>query len=255
MLHSISSDQNPVFRTLRECLQTKGIKKHGLFILSGEKVVQETIKQYPEQIRNLILPSEFYDTSTLLEGDRDGFSTLSLTPKLFDELDIFGTHYPLLVLKVPDIEKADLTRAPEGLEVLCALGDPSNLGAMIRSAAAFGVHRIILLKESATPFHPKAVRAASATTVMMKFSKGPSIHELETSSVFGPVVALDMEGEPLNSFLWPENVRLLIGEEGPGVPASSGFKRLMIPMQKGVESLNASVATGIALYTYRVRKQ
>ena len=67
---------------------------------------------------------------------------------------------------------------PRGLEILCPLGDPANVGALIRTAAAMGVERIILLKESAHPYHPKAIRAASGTMFKMSLLQGPSIRDL-----------------------------------------------------------------------------
>lgn len=258
----ITSEQNPVFRSLRECLQTKGIKKHGLFIVSGERVLVEIFERYPEQIRDFIFPASQPQEGPLFSlaqklkktaKDAGAFSTLSLEPPLFEELDLFGTRAPLLALKTPEIPTADLTAPPEGLEILSALGDPANLGAMVRSAAAFGASKIILLKESASAFHPKAIRAASATTLSSSFAKGPSIQDLHTSEITGPIVALDMNGQPLESFRWPKDVRILIGEEGPGVPDTADFQRVSIRMRNDVESLNAAVAVGIALYAYSSR--
>ena len=54
-------------------------------------------------------------------------------------------------------------------------------------------------------------------------------------------------------FQWPKDVRLLVGEEGPGLPPFSFGKRLAIPMTESVESLNAVAAASMALYAYRVQ--
>lgn len=263
---NITSDQNPVFRALRECLSAKGIKKHELFLVSGARVVSELLERYPEEVRDLIFPTEpealprnefasalltrAHDIRRKMKasGANSTFAILGLDRSLFDELDVFGTHTPILVLRTPEIPSTDLSQAPQGLELLCALGDPANLGALIRSAAAFGASKIVLLQESASPFHPKAVRAASGTTLMTPYMKGPSIQEF--TNMAGPTVALHMQGEPLGAFKWPKDVRLLIGEEGMGIPKSIPFQRISIPMANGVESLNATVAAGVALYSY-----
>lgn len=257
----LTSEQNPVFRALRECLNAKGIKKHGLFLVSGARVVAEMLERYPERVRDLIFPPEPDEfTSQLLiraheirnqmkaSGTGSTFAILGLERKLFEELDVFGTRSPILVLRVPEIPSIDLGEAPKGLEILCAMGDPANLGALIRSAAAFGASKIILLQESASPFHPKAVRAASGTVFMTPLAKGPSIRDL--TKLAGPAIALDMDGEPIGTFKWPKDVRLLIGEEGMGVPDSLPLQRISIPMANGVESLNVTVAAGVALYAY-----
>ena len=251
----IASSSNAVYRSLHECLSSKGIRKNGLFLVAGERAVRETLERYPKLVRDLLISSGDMQNEKLfglgaLAGkakSAGGLSVVSLEKPLFSELDLFGTHYPLLAVSTPEIAQADLTKAPVGLEILCGLGDPSNVGALMRSASAFGASRIVFLKESASPFHPKAVRASSASTLHLPLASGPSIRDLE--KVPG-LVALDMEGESLHSFKWPVNTRLLMGEEGQGLP-SGRFARISIPINEGVESLNATVASSIALYSYR----
>jgi TrmH family RNA methyltransferase len=249
----VSSEQNGVFRELRDCLASKGIRKHGLYIVSGERAVAELLESRSSEVRDLLICADFHGEDHSLVRQFYGKTAesratlIELSRALFEELDLFGTKEPLLVLRTPELQTADLSAAPNGLEVLCAMGDPANVGALIRSAAAFGATKIVLLKESASPFHPKATRAASATTRAVILEKGPSIHEIAGTSV----VALDMKGESLFHFRWPKDCRLLIGEEGPGVPNKSSFTLVSIPMAATVESLNATVAASIALYSYR----
>lgn len=275
----ITSSHNPLFRGLRESLSGKGIRKHGQFLVFGERAVRETLERFPRLARNLLLcstrhqgsgsdsdlhPETFSSIASGVAKVREvtsaldhPFSVISLTPELFDELDAAGTRTPILVVRTPEIPESDLSHAPRGIEILCALGDPSNVGALLRSAAAFGATRVILLQESASPFHPKAVRAASASTLGVELQRGPSIQSLpklinQFGSAFG-IVALDMHGERLDQFRWPKDVRLLIGEEGQGIPASTKFQTVAIPMAENVESLNATVASSLALYSYRLR--
>ena len=59
-------------------------------------------------------------------------------------------------------------------------------------------------------------------------------------------IALDLEGTPIDSFVWPDKALLLIGEEGPGLTAAPPATRIRIPTS-GVESLNVVVAASIAL--------
>ena len=253
----ILSAENTVFRTLRDCLSSKGIKKHGLFIVSGVRAADEMLTRHRDLARDLLVCAEIHDSDSPLVSDVLGiksrdFSLIGLSRVLFDELDVFGTRQPLLVLRAPEIATLNLSLAPEGLEVLCALGDPANVGGLLRSAAAFGASRVVFLSESASPFHPKAVRAASGTTLLTPLSRGPSIQDL--ASAAGPIVALDMDGESLARFRWPKDARLLIGEEGLGIPGVGAFTKVAIPMRAGVESLNATVAGGIALYSYSARQ-
>ena len=177
-------------------------------------------------------------------------TTYALSTLLFEKIDLFGTGAPLLICQAPPFPSSDLKARPQGLELLCPFGDPANVGALIRTAVAMGVERMILLKESAHPYHPKAIRAASGTMFKMSLVQGPSIGDLPEAATW---VTLDAQGESLPAFQWPEDVRLLVGEEGPGLPPLASGTRLAVPMTDSVESLNAVVAAGMALYAYRVQ--
>lgn len=239
----ISSRQNIDFKKWLSLLKGQGVKKYGEFILSGRKTVPEAIKQYQSTNNSfqLLLTEKMASTST------DETSCQLLTNELFNELDIFGTKSPLFVGQTPSLIPVDLTQKPEGLEVLCALGDPANLGGLIRAAQAFSVSKIILLAESAHPYHTKALRAASGVTLTAPLYTGPSIHDLQT-----PLIGLDMDGEDIHTFQWPQNCRLLMGEEGPGL-LNKNLQKIKIPINPTVDSLNALSATSIALYSYRVQ--
>lgn len=281
---TVLSRTNPLVGEWLDLLTSKGIRKQGLFIVAGETAVRETLERFPHLARSLFLCNERHVSGAGSPTVRSGgpkagpdswlslisrareltakneprFSLIALAREIFDALDVAGTHDPLLLTHTPDISDARLDQPPAGLEILCALGDPLNVGALMRSAAAFGASRIVLLKECASPFHPKAVRAASASTLLTPLARGPSIKDLpalaDSTRLVGPVLALDMLGKSLNGFKWPANARLLIGEEGQGVPSSKAFEFLSIPMDKNVESLNATVAASIALYAYGASK-
>ena len=239
-MKQITSSENSLFRELRMALEPKGIKKYGRFLLSGQKVVTETLSQKKLTPAFLIVT----DDMTVPEVD---CHTLMLSKALFKELDTFGTHSPLLALETPKLPLWKQDEEFRGLEILCALSEPSNLGALLRSAAAFGATKLVLLKECATPFHPKAVRAASGQLMKVPLAVGPSIKELTGNQLF----ALDMDGENIAKFRWPRNVRLVLGQEGPGLPDLPGLTKLKIPMANQVESLNATVAASVALFSYR----
>ncbi len=243
----ITSPANEVFKEFRSLLDPKGIRKAKRFLLSGRKTVEEMAGRRADRIVSLVA-TDGMDLAPIYDALGDAKpSVFRLGSPLFDALDVFATRAPLIVGQVPGIPDWGPQEAPQGLEVLCALGEPSNLGAMIRSAAAFGVSKIVLLREATTPYHPKALRAASGATFAVRFNKGPSIKEIPPQDLF----ALDMRGESLASFEWPKNTRLLLGEEGPGLPDLEGLRRLGIEMRPGVDSLNATVAASLALFSYR----
>jgi TrmH family RNA methyltransferase len=142
--------------------------------------------------------------------------------------------------------------SPEpGLRIICPLGDPSNLGALIRTASALGVHSIVLCQEAAHAYLTKTIRTSSGTVFSAPLLLGPSLNEcLDQALVAGSsALVLDREGENLLNFKWPQRSFLFVGEEGPGLP-DHDLKKLHIPMSSNVESLNAVVAASIGMFSY-----
>jgi tRNA G18 (ribose-2'-O)-methylase SpoU len=81
-------------------------------------------------------------------------------------------------------------------------------------------------------------------------SDGPSIQQLGSAKC--PIITLSAKGEDIRKFSFPDSFCLLPGIEGPGLPPEVfHLKSLSISMERGVESLNAALATGIALYAWR----
>lgn len=244
MIQELSSPSNAKFKTWASLLESRGIKKEGLAILSGPKVVKEILQQQPLLIEDVLLPPksepiEFSGPQTRLSAE------------LFKTLDVIGTHSALAVVRVPEIKPWSSTNGKaDGLELILALSDPSNLGSCLRSAEAFGVTRVILTRESSSPFLPKALRAASGSSFRLQlFSTGP-LAELPTLE---NLVGLDMQGESLRTYVWSKNTHLVLGEEGQGLPKSLNLKTIAIPIAKTVESLNATVAAATAMFSYRLK--
>ncbi len=214
-------------------------------IISGRKIVPEFMAR-PEYEVIAILNS----TKLPPLPNPGRVHEFELDHGLFKELDAFGTEFPLLVLAAPQLERADLTVAPQGMEVLCAMGDPLNVGSLLRAALAFGVSRVVFLKESASPFHPRALRASSGAALKVRLAAGPSIEELG-AEMHSSLVVMDKAGTDISKFTWPKDLRLLIGEEGQGIPAElRQTNSISIPISPEIESLNAVSAASIALYLW-----
>ncbi|MCW5749774.1 MAG: RNA methyltransferase [Alphaproteobacteria bacterium] len=239
----IQSPANAAFRRWESLLESRGIRRHGRFLLAGRKLVPEALANWPRRFEAILRP-ETEDESGLPAAS--GMDSYRLARPLFDRLDVSGTGFPLLVGRLPDMPAVDLTQPPQGLELVAGLGDPVNLGALLRSAAAFGVARLILLEEAAHPFHPRCLRAAANAPFRLSISRGATWADLAGAA--GPLHALDLTGEDLRHFHWPRHLRLVLGEEGLGLPRGLQATRLSIPTSGRVESLNATVAASLALY-------
>jgi len=236
----IESAKNATYRKLLSLTTAKGLKKERLFLLSGEKLLREFLRKPHLEIAYEILSPRL---KPLAEGKE--LQTVQMPQALFDQIDVLGTHFNILVLEQPRIEKLENIGAykPHGLEVVMPVGDPGNLGALLRSCEAFGVKRVILTQEAAHPFLPKAVKASAGSVLRMALSRGPGLKDFPDDCI-----ALDMDGEPIGAFSWPKNALLAVGEEGTGLGRK--FKRRISIPTEGVESLNAVVAASIALAHY-----
>ena len=240
----VSSSSNKSYKEWKALLTGRGIKRHGKALVSGPKVVSELFNLYPERIQGWITIPDGSPPPTEMSCNIPWYR---LNKNLFRELDIHGTGHPLLVVKIPEPVPFREEDAAEKIILLIPFQDPSNIGAVIRSAAAFGVTTVVLLEEAAHPFHPKSIRAAGTSVFTVKCMKGPSIKRIE--KIGRPVIALSTDGCDISTFGFPERFALLPGLEGPGLP--EGLKAdytVSIPIEPPVESLNAAVATSIALY-------
>ena len=243
----LTSPQNVHFRRWMSLLERKGIKKHRQCLVLGEKIILEMLGQHPTRCHEYLYPSNTQDLPELPEH----VNSYRLTHELFRKIDGAGTFYPILVCQTSEYSAISLSTPPEGLEVLCPLGDPVNLGAVIRSCSAFGVQKLILLQEAANPFHPKAIRSSSGAVFNQTMFEGPGIADLTHHEKSKWIVSLDLRGESLATWQWPQNIRLLIGEEGLGLPKRKFKQTLTIPQTKGIDSFNAAIAASIALFAYR----
>jgi TrmH family RNA methyltransferase len=244
-VYTITSESNKVFKTFESLLVSKGIEKHGQVLAWGSKVCRELISSHPDLIIGLI------KTEEMEFPDADVSSTYVLSKKLFKALDPFGIQEPVLVLKTPKVFSLEDLKAGPALAI--TFQEPQNVGAVLRSAAAFNLNRIVLVKGCAHPFHPKSVRAASGSVFRHQFFSASSLEELQK---VGATIALDLQGKPLDRFVFPSNFVLIPGEEGQGLPKNlSVDHRIHIPMPGEINSLNAASATAICLYEWAMKRQ
>ncbi len=128
------------------------------------------------------------------------------------------------------------------------MGDPGNVGTVLRSAAAFGASCVALGAQSADPFSPKAVRASMGAIFSV-----PVAHATP-AELPGITIALDAGAERTLSAVAAElvpqaEISLLIGAEREGLPAevlAACDHVARIPI--ATESLNAAIAASVALY-------
>jgi 23S rRNA (guanosine2251-2'-O)-methyltransferase len=143
---------------------------------------------------------------------------------------------------------------PPLIVALDGVTDPHNLGAIARSAAAFGAHGLILPERRAVGVTPSAWKASAGTLARLPVARVTNlVRTLKSYAEAGLMVAgLDGRGEiDLNALeLATSPLVLVVGAEGKGLSrlvAQTCDLTVRIPLASDVESLNASVASGIAL--------
>jgi tRNA G18 (ribose-2'-O)-methylase SpoU len=241
----ISSDDNPVFKDLKKVLGGRGIRKHGRALVSGARLVSEFLERSPERCEAWI--------STARQGGPpprlpSGASWYQLSGSLFRDVDVVGTDSPMLLVAVPSIPAWDVAAGfRSGCTLLVPFQDPENVGAVIRSAVAFGVETVVLLEESAHPYHPRSLRASAGAVFRVRLESGPSLADIPVEL---PVVALSPDGSDIGTVDFPSAFGLLPGVEGPGLPEKFRARSLSIPATGDIDSLNAAAATAIALYLW-----
>lgn len=243
----ILSATNPTLKLLRAALTGRGIRKQGVALVAGMRPILEILRDFPDAALAWISSGT---GSPPPDGAPASLAWYRMGPDLFRELDTSGTGTPLLLVRAPGLESWTDTDWPPGCTLFVPFQDPENVGAVIRSAAALGVARVVLLQEAAHPFHPRALRASGSAVLRLPLRSGPSIRDLAPQNA--PLLPLVPGGRDIGTIDFPERFGLLAGLEGPGVPESLRTQDAIgIPMQPGSESLNAAAATAIALYVWR----
>ncbi len=182
-----------------------------------------------------------------------------LTKPELSRLAGFDSVHQGVVLQVPPYNYAnpnDLITGTKPLIIACdGITDPRNLGAIIRSAAAFGASGVVIPSRRSVGMTPAAWKtsagAAARLPVAMAANLNAALKEFQKQGLF--VVGLDGDGDVSlpDLELADQPLVVVVGAEGKGISQlvrKSCDQIVSIPIGSKVESLNASVAASLALY-------
>ncbi len=161
---------------------------------------------------------------------------------------------------VEDIFASAEERNQKPFIIICdEIEDPHNLGAIVRTAEACGVHGIIIPKRRSASLNATVAKAASGALEYMPVARvtniASTIDELKRRGVW--VFGADMDGEDYTETDFDVPCAIVIGNEGSGIGALTAKKCdkiISLPMCGKINSLNASVAAGVLMYEV-VRKR
>lgn len=157
--------------------------------------------------------------------------------------------------QLPDA--ADLLASGKNIAVLEDIVNPTNIGAIFRSAAALGVDSILLTSGSTDPFYRRSARVSMGTVFMIPWTyipKDVSVTDQLHNNGFTIIsMALTENATPLTDPVLLENDRraIIFGSEGDGISDETlkGSDHIaIIPMQNGVDSLNVAASSAVAFW-------
>lgn len=255
----VSSADHPAlapYRRLRHQNPTRYSKR---FIAEGDKLVERLL-------------SSRFTTESVFAAEENLARWQNLVP---DNLPIYVAPRPLLEETIgfnfhrgclacgvrrpaTNLDQWSPQRADCTIVVCPDVQDPTNLGAILRNCAAFGVDMVLLGNRCADPFSRRVLRVSMGAVLDLTIVESADLASELTClqrdyQVKTIATVLETTADSLVDVEPPPRLALLLGSEGHGLAPSwimNADRCVTIPMQLGTDSLNVAVASGIFLYHF-----
>ncbi len=239
----ITSRQNALVKEIRSLADKKHRDALGRFVAEGVKTVREAL------LTNQKILYIVGTANGLANFDALSVRVEEVSREVFEYIS--GEVSPQGILAVIEKPTLPLARPNGSCVFLDGVSDPSNVGAIIRTAVAAG-YKDVYLASSADPFNSKCVRASMSGVFRANLYIGD--RELLSKVIHLPIVVADMYGENAFTAKVGDEICLVVGNEANGVSEFMRAKAaytVKIPMENGMESLNAAVSAGILMYSLK----
>ena len=229
----------------------------GLFIAESPKVIERALDAGYEAVSCLIEKKH-------IEGEgRHILERIGDVPVFFAEFDVLtqltgfkltrGMLCAMKRKKLPSVE--EVCRNKSRIVILDRVMNPTNVGAIIRSAAALGMDAVLLTPGCSDPLYRRAVRVSMGTVFQIEwtFMDSESLDEIKNLGFKTAAMALKDNTLPINDPRLTAEKRLavIMGTEGDGLSDNTIADcdyTVKIPMYHGVDSLNVAAASAVAFY-------
>ncbi|MBO0322647.1 RNA methyltransferase [Muricauda sp. CAU 1633] len=223
--------------------QKKYRSQHGLFVVEGQKTVNELLQCG-------LKPYKLFVDDSHNPHDFAGFELVSKT--LLKQMSSLANPSGVLgVFYIPDPKKMEES---DWIVALDAIRDPGNLGTIIRLCDWFGVKHLVCSEDTVDCYNPKVLQATMGSIARVNMMYTNLQNFLGKTKL--PVYGTFMDGEPVYDKKLPLGGILVMGNEANGISNEiSGFitERISIPQfgEATAESLNVATATAILLNEIR----
>jgi len=259
MTELISSAANPVVKRMRLLGDRKHRRREGAFVVEGVQPVWQAVEAGAE-VEVLVVAPDLLGSRTagmVAAQEAAGVRVARLTGELFARVSARDGPSGLAAIvrgRIPGL--ASLPVTPESVFVaLHEIGNPGNLGTIIRTADAAGGSGVVLIGAAADPFDPAAVKASMGALFAVPVARAADPAEFLAWAAGLTVITTSAKAR--TSFWeagYARPLALLLGAEGAGLPddvLAGGDLQVRIPMTGTAESLNLAVAAGLLLYQAR----
>lgn len=231
----ITSVNNSEIKKMVELKQPKNRKETKTFLVEGEHLVTEALAQ------NVVIKIFTIDES--LQGE---LVSEAVMKKLCNTKSAVRQ---IALCKI--LEKKEIS---DNILILDGIQDPGNMGALMRSAVAFGFDTLFIADGSVDIYNDKVIRSSQGAIFKLNFLFGDAVEFIKKISATHQVYGTDVvNGIDLNNIIPAKKIAFVLGNEGNGVSKSVKDvieKNIYIKMNN-TESLNVSVAGSIIMYELR----
>jgi tRNA G18 (ribose-2'-O)-methylase SpoU len=256
-VQSLDAPELALYRTLR---RVEEHERAGVLVAANNKVIKRLLASRFTVVSALLTPAWLEELEPQLRARPENISVHVAEPLLLETITGYKLHQgSLAVAKIPPLPDFETLLKNSPRPVLLAavegIASAENLGAVVRSCAAFGVHFLIVGETCGSPFQRRAVAGSMGTifeqpvlrvenlvaTLASLRSHGVRCLAAHPRADAKKLAAVDLRGD----------FCLVFGAEGPGLTSAALAAcddAVEIPMPSHMNSLNVAVATGIFLY-------
>ena len=257
-MSDIDAEDDPRLQPYSRVGDAGWLRRQNLFVAEGRLVVERLIEARRCTIESvLVTPAGRQALAAQL--DPLDAPVLVCSQEVINRVTGFNFHRGCLALarRPAPVLPAAWAAAEGVLLALDGVGNPDNVGGLFRTAAAFGVAGIVISPATGDPLYRKAVRTSMGAVLQVPWVEDTcwpdALQGLRAQGCRVAALTPHPEAIPIDRFAAAGHRRivLLLGAEGPGLSAdvlAAADDHVRIPMAGAVDSINVTVAAGIALH-------